>query len=364
MRDATETWPLRAVGGKAEKQEREESEHVALKEGAVLTDTEGEKFVLEKKLGEGGMGGVFKVKSERTGMEQAIKFINAELRYSPEIMKRFEREIKVLAQMKNPFIVAAHDVREFDLGREKVLGLITEFVEGETLHEKIQKEHGLKSGALITIAAEIAFALESLRKAGIVHRDLKPANVFLQPIANEEPVVRLGDFGIAGFAFESELADPSQDPFYRVRQERVTHPGTVSGTPEYITPEAVTEGGKVDHRSDLYSLGVVMYEMATGNRPFDKRDTMTMIRAHQNETPAPINSSEGPQRIPPWIENIILKLLQKNPNDRYQSAAELFQELKKGVTKHYPELLNEIPFIWNIKPESESYDDASTKLAA
>lgn len=332
-----------------------------LKVGEVLTDTESEKYLLQEKLGEGAMGWVFKARDERTGMIHAIKFMNSRMRGVPTMVKRFEREIKVLGKMNNPFILAAHDVRRFEIRGEEVVGFVTDFVEGPTLDEEIGKEGSLEPKQLVILAAQLAFALESLRKAGIVHRDLKPQNIFLQEMPNKEQFVRIGDFGIVGFAFESELRDQGVDSFRETRGEQLTEFGFAVGTPAFMSPEA-SSGTPLDHRSDLYSLGIVMYDMATGQPPFG--GTAYDIMHKHTQTIPDSFAGLGVTSVPAWIERIIFRLLEKDPKNRYQSAAELFIALKDGVTEHSPKLLNEIPFIWDIKPERKFYDDTPTAIAA
>lgn len=329
---------------------RNEFDMLELKNGETIVDKDGEKYVLLEKLGAGAMGCVFKIRSERTGIVHAIKFINASMRNLPEYVKRFKMEIRVLGKLNNPFILAANDVRTFEIGKEEVIGLMTDFVEGPTLDDEIAKKDRLEPEQAVTIAAQLAFALETLRRAGIIHRDLKPQNIFLQEMPDGERFVRIGDFGLVGFEFESEFQDEEYD---KLDEEFIV------GTPEFMSPEIIRKD-RLDHRSDLYSLGAVMYKMIVGKPPFRGWD-IKLLQAHLKDIPESF-IRQGVEDIPAWIEDIVFQLLEKDPVDRYQSAAEVFEAIKKGVAKHYPKLLNEIPFIWNIKPQT--YDEPSVQLAA
>lgn len=336
---------------------------VEIKTGQVLTDKRGERYVIKKKLGEGGMGGVFEIEEARTGIVRAVKFMNSRNRKISSYVKRFEREIKVLAHLNNPFILTAQKVVEFEIDGEVVTGFVTSFVEGPNLDEEIQKEKQMPFERLVLLAGQMALALEALREQGIVHRDLKPQNIFLQQMPKNEgqkqaeQFVRIGDFGIVGFAFESEKPTQDDDPFFTVRNEKLTRSGYTVGTPMYMSPEAAS-GKELDHRSDLYSLGIVMYNMVTGHPPFTG-EPLDVLKAQISRIPFPMARED--EQIPDWLQDIVMTLLQKDPEDRFQSARDVFLELKAGVAKDYPELLNEIPFIWNIKPTSY---DASLRSAA
>jgi serine/threonine-protein kinase len=316
-----------------------------VKVGEVLTDKRGDKYVLRRKLGEGGMGAVFEAKDERTGMTRAIKFMNNHTRGIPDAIRRFKREIRVLGQMNNPFILSAIDVTHFEIDGEQIVGFITAFVNGPTIDQEIQKKGLIEPKRLVTLATEIAMALESLRKAGIVHRDLKPQNVFLEQMPDGEQLVRIGDFGIVGFEFESDQTLSQSDQFSKMRDEQLTGLGYAVGTPAYMSPEA-TSGALVDHRSDLYSLGILLYNMAIGRLPFNEGSAHVIMRQHVKDVPNSF-ARHGAKDMPEWIEDITLRLLEKDPKDRFQTAAAVFVALKSGVAKDYPELLNQIPFIWD-----------------
>lgn len=328
--------------------------------GEMLIDQRGDKYEFIGLIGQGGMGSVYKVREERTGIILAMKFLNPDMRDAQTAIKRFELEIRVLGQINNPFILSAHDVARFQIGGKEMVGLVTEFVNGPTLEEEMEKEGRLEPKRLVTLAGQILIALESLREYGIVHRDIKPGNIFLEYMPDGEQIVRLGDFGIVSFDLGDQEPDRPNESLRKARLASLTESETIVGTPKYMAPEAIKRG-KVDHRGDLYSFGAMLYEMAVGRPPFASGDGLKVIRQHVTDIPESF-LRQGVEDVPEWIEDIVLRLLEKEPEDRFQSAAEVFAALKNGVAKDYPKLLNEIPFIWNIEPQT--YDDTSLAVAA
>ncbi|MEK7615314.1 MAG: serine/threonine-protein kinase [Patescibacteria group bacterium] len=324
--------------------------------GETFTDAYGNQYRVDEKLGEGGMGGVYKVEDLRLGLPRAVKFMHAEARNVPSMMARFQREIEVLGQMENPFIVAANKVIRVTVDEQETVGLVMDYVEGTSL-DRLVKDR-LEPDRVAVLSAQMCFALESLRKAGIVHRDFKPANILIHEMPDGEQFVRIGDFGIAGFAFEKDqpLATDETTPALPGRTV-LTQSGSFLGTPAYASPESV-KSMPVDHRSDLYSLGLVMYKMTTGAEPFqevtdpkaNKKDQVhAQLKAHMESKPKSFGE-RGVKEVPAWLEAIVFKLLDKDPDQRFQSAAEVFVALKQGVKESHPEMLSEIPFIWDVKP--------------
>lgn len=312
--------------------------------GQTLTDKRGDQFQILDILGKGGMGGVYKMLEQRTGREVAVKFMNASARGTPALVARFEREIQVLGRLQNPFILTAYDVMEATVDGEKMVGLVMEYVEGASLEDEVEKLEGLPPKRVATLAAQLAVALESLRGAGLVHRDFKPANVLLQRSAQGEEFVRVGDFGIVSFAFEDERKKKRSFDDLRASGS-ITRAGRTVGSPSFMSPEAA-RGAKMDHRSDLYSLGLVLYEMLTGEPPFGGLSAHD-IMMKQMTARIPSLTDRGIHDVPEWLEGIMKKLVEKDPKDRYQTAKEVYDALKEGVRQDYPELLNEIPFNWN-----------------
>ena len=263
-------------------------------------------------LGTGGMGEVYRATDTRLGRDVAIKILPKELSADPVRRLRFEREAKTISGLNHPNICTLHDVGSQD----GVDYLVMECVEGETLAAKLQKgpmplEHVMRYGA------QIADALDKAHRAGIVHRDLKPGNVILTASG-----AKLLDFGLAKPAATqiSGLTLTSAVPTNPVTQE-----GTIVGTFQYMSPEQV-EGKDLDGRSDIFSLGAVLYEMVTGQHAFEGKSHLSVASAILEKEPAPISSLKP--LTPSTLERIIKKCLEKLPDDRWQSASDLASQLK------------------------------------
>ncbi len=266
-------------------------------------------------LGAGGMGEVFRAHDTRLAREVAVKVLPARLSNDADALARFEREAKAVAALSHPNILAI-----FDFGtHDGTAYAVTELLEGETLRER------LKAGALPTrkaaeLTTQIAHGLAAAHARGIVHRDLKPENVFL----SRDGHVKILDFGLARQTASAPAGSDSVSP----TEAHQTEPGTVLGTVGYMSPEQV-RGQTVDHRSDIFSLGSVLFEMATGGPAF-KRDTaaetMTAIlREDPLELPEPVSRSA---RLAPGLERVLRHCLEKSPDERFQSARDLAFDLE------------------------------------
>lgn len=325
-------------------------------QGKTIVDTRGDVYLIESKLGKGGMGTVYKMIEERTGIEHALKVMSIDSlsEMSKEsrnvAIARFRSEIDALSRLHNPFILPITDVIQIQEGTTLTLGLVTDLVEGNDLDDEMQKmPNGLGAKRAVEYGAELAIALASLDEADIVHRDIKPKNIFLQSMPNGKKIVRLGDFGIAKDLTGKlpELAIDSSTKFVQTTKDtRLTDAEMVVGTPDFISPEQAS-GRPLSSRSDLYALGVVLYEMTTGKRLFLGSHYDVMNQHVYNEPPA------LPPDEPAWLNEIVLKLLSKKPKDRFVSGKEVFVALKEGVKKDFPELLNEEPFMWNFGGDLE-----------
>jgi len=324
---------------------------VEIKVGNDLIDQHGNSFKILEKLGQGGVGNVFKVEDERLGLIRALKVLNTRARLDSNIVKRFNREIHLLARMNNPFVLTAYDVVEFDIEGEKILGLVTDYVEGRDLGRIIEEHDHLPPQVAVTLAGEIVLALESMRELDIVHRDIKPKNVMIQKFADGTEIARVGDFGIAALTEDAriEVFRTAQEDDNVEWAEAITQRGYTVGTAEYMPPEAF-RGELPDHRSDLYSLGITLYEMITGVRPFEGKTIRDFVIAHQMDTPANFEE-KGITDVPKWLEKIVMKLLEKNKKDRYQAAADVYADLREGARKEYPELMGKMPFVWDVSPK-------------
>jgi serine/threonine protein kinase len=270
-------------------------------EGRLL----GNRYEIIEKIGNGGMAMVYKAKCHVLNRFVAVKILRDEFTTDQEFIKRFEVEAQAAASITHPNIVSVYDV-----GKEgNLYYIVMELIQGKTLKEIIVEEEGpLPWKWSINIAIQIASALEVAHKNNIVHRDIKPHNI----IITEDGVAKVTDFGIAK----------------AVSNSTITAFGTTIGSVHYFSPEHA-RGGYTDAKSDLYSLGVVMYEMLTGKVPFDADTPVSIALKHMQEEPkAPKELNE---KIPVAVNDIILKSMRKDTNLRYQNAASMLSDLKRAL---------------------------------
>ena len=259
-------------------------------------------------LGAGGMGEVYRAHDAKLGRDVAVKVLPSDLAANPDALARFEREARAVAQLSHPNILAIHDC-----GREgEVAYAVMELLEGETLRARL--EHGaLPARKAVDLAAQIAEGLAAAHERGIVHRDLKPENVFV----THEGRAKLLDFGLAKAGVS---ALPSLDKTLTTPPEGATGPGVVMGTVGYMSPEQV-RGEAVDHRSDIFSFGAVLYEMLTGARAFGRETGAESMAAILKEDPPEMTSAPaGPS---PALQRIVQHCLEKKPGERFQSARDV-----------------------------------------
>src|SRR5712692_6204034 len=258
-------------------------------------------------LGAGGMGEVYRARDPRLEREVAIKVLPSSFSQDPDRLRRFEQEAKAAGVLNHPNITAVYDVGSQD-GAPYV---VSELLEGETLRARLSGGAFTPRKAL-GHALQIAHGLAAAHEKGIVHRDLKPENIF----NTKDGRVKILDFGIAKLT-QVEGAEAQTDiPTRRVD----TGPGVVMGTVGYMSPEQV-RGQKVDHRSDIFSFGAILYEMLSGRRAFHRESTADTISAILKEHPPDL--SETNQRISPALERLVNHCLEKNPEERFHSASDL-----------------------------------------
>jgi serine/threonine protein kinase/Tol biopolymer transport system component len=263
-------------------------------------------------LGAGGMGEVYKARDTRLERTVAIKVLPQRLSSSPEVRRRFEREAKTISQLSHPHICALYDV-----GREgETEYLVMEYLEGETLLDRLAKGP-LPLEQTLRYGQQIADALDKAHRQGIVHRDLKPGNVMLTKSG-----VKLVDFGLAK-AIQPEAPQGSLTSL--PTRQGLTQEGTILGTFQYMAPEQL-EGKDADARTDIFAFGAVLYEMATGKKAFSGTSQASLISAIMKEDPAPITAVSP--LSPPALDHVARKCLAKDPEDRWQSAADLRSEIK------------------------------------
>ena len=269
-------------------------------------------YEIQSPLGAGGMGEVYRARDTRLDRTVAVKILPSHLSSDPDAKQRFEREAKIISSLNHPHICVLHDVGHQD----GINYLVMECVEGETLAKRLEKGP-LPLEQVMKLGAQIADALDKAHRSGVIHRDLKPGNVMLTSSGT-----KLLDFGLA------KPTAPLADSAARTAAKEstpVTAQGTVVGTFQYMSPEQA-EGKELDGRSDIFSLGSVLYEMLTGQRAFQGQSRLSVASAILEKEPAPISSVKP--MTPPSLDRCVRRCLAKDPDQRWQSAGDLADELR------------------------------------
>src|ERR1022692_1772852 len=272
-------------------------------------------YEIQSPLGAGGMGEVYRATDTKLGRDVALKVLPVEMAQDPERLGRFRREAKSLAQLDHPNIVTIYSVEECD----GIHFLTMQLVEGQGL-DRLIPQGGLPVEQIIEIASALGDALAAAHEKGIVHRDLKPANVMV----SNEGRVKVLDFGLAKDVRGSNLGDATMTSASR------TEVGVVMGTPAYMSPEQ-TSGRPLDHRTDIFSLGVVLHEMATGKRPFEGTSSAELVSAILRDAPPSITDLRAD--LPPDLARIIRRCLEKDPRHRMQTARDVSNEFR-DLSRH------------------------------
>jgi len=268
-------------------------------------------YNLTRKLGSGGMGVVYEAEDSNLGRKVALKFLSQEMAHDGNSLERFQREARAASALNHPNICTIYGIEQY----ERQHFIVMEFLEGQTLAQAMTQQH-LEIAQVVELAIQIADALESAHSKGIVHRDIKPANIFVTPRGQ----AKILDFGLAKISFGADT------PQLETVDMGLTSPGTALGTVSYMSPEQA-RGQLADARTDLFSLGTVLYQMATGVLPFQGDTSAVVYDAILNRDPVPLTKVNS--AIPPEYGRIVEKALEKDRNLRYQTATDLKTDLAR-----------------------------------
>ena len=276
-------------------------------------------YTIVSKIGAGGMGHVYLARDQsELNRTVAIKILPSEVASQPKRMQRFVQEARTVSALNHPNVLTI-----FEFGQQGDTRFIAmEYVDGVTLREHL-RTHRLKLHEVLDIAMQVAAALDAAHEAHVVHRDIKPDNIMVR---RRDHIVKVLDFGLAKPAETLLVADDGVDTEAGTRLKVKTEPGVVMGTVAYMSPEQSEAAERIDHRTDIWSLGVVLYEMVTGHLPFEGKDVHRQVIAIQEQAPAPL--SRFAEDVPDRLEDIVTKALAKDPDERYQVAKDLLIDLR------------------------------------
>ncbi len=287
-----------------------ESDESPPREDPLIGTVVGQRFEIVSRIGAGGMGVVYKAR--QLGMDRwvAVKMLLKELAHDDKVVKRFKIEALAASRLTHP-----NTIRLYDFGQteDANLYIAMEFLEGHSLERALRREGPMPARRVLHILKQIAASLSEAHSKGIVHRDLKPDNIFLTTVDGDPDFVKVLDFGVA------KLREADR------RQGTLTQAGVIFGTPRYMAPEQC-RSLNVDHRADLYALGVIAYEALTSVAPFDAENPLAILIQHVQESPKPLAAVRPDVEVPEEVEGLVMRCLEKSPERRFHDAAQLQAE--------------------------------------
>jgi serine/threonine protein kinase len=296
---------------------------VVVPEDPVIGKVLGDKYRVLCPVGKGSMGVVYKAIQESTGREMAVKLLHHFLGTNSDSVKRFHREARAVSRLSHPNIIRLYDFGVMDEGQPYI---VTELLKGVTLSDVLRKRGYLTLKQALPLMDQVCAAIGEAHRSRVIHRDLKPENIVLEEVDLDgdldiddlikKNAIRVLDFGVAKMWSDSGASSAS-----------LTLEGKVCGSPAYMSPEQC-RGVDVDYRTDIYSMGVVFFETLTGKRPFSADDLMALMLMHVNNKAPSLGSVQPEVTFSPELNDVIMKAMAKNPNERQQSAEELWEDVR------------------------------------
>lgn len=281
-----------------------------------------DRFLVESIIGEGGMGVVYRAVNTKTKEAVAVKILRQQYMHDEIAAKRFKHEAVATTRLSHPHIVAMHD---YGSTVDGYLFMVMEIIDGKSLAKIVHERRSLTPSRTVHIIKQVCDALDHAHQQGVIHRDLKPGNILLTEVGDEKDYVKLVDFGIAKLMMSEGDTDETQ-----IEQE-----GEVLGSPLYMSPEQCL-GRELDGRSDIYSLGIVLYETLTGKVPFIGRTLQETVEMQVQTAPMAFSAKRPDLTLPGSLEAVVFKTLQKKKSDRPQSMRELAKDLESALADDGP----------------------------
>lgn len=283
----------------------------------INTEVDNGEYRIVERIGSGGMGSVYKAIQPSMNRMVAIKVLHQKFAERHDLVARFRREARAMSQLQHPNTARVYKFGELPDGSSY---FVMDYMEGKNLATTVRDEGPMDPARAINVMIQVCGALDEAHRAGIVHRDLKPENIFLTNQGGTADFPKVLDFGLAKVS-ERQMGRGSM---------MLTQQGMVFGTPEFMSPEQ-TQGDTLDRRSDVYSLGLILYELLTGRLPFDATKPIDIMKAHVKDAPIPLSQRIAGKKFAPELDAAIAKALAKKPDDRWATAVDFAEALRACV---------------------------------